>query len=238
MNTSSLYPRFSDAEFARRYALVRTAMQEADLSALVLHGTASSYHEVQYLSNFLVTREAMLVFPDEGEPTLFVQFYNHVPNARRVASITDVRWGGTDIAVATANNLQERGLAQSRIGIMGTIPFKHYETIRQALPHATFLDFTPQMHQLRLVKSDEEIAFLQKGAEFSDRAIEALEREARPGITEHELAPLSKEPTWDWMARPTFTIWLLRLCIIQRCAYLRSTSRIASLRKAMYLLQR
>jgi Xaa-Pro aminopeptidase len=190
MNTNSLYPRFSDAEFARRYALVRAAMQEAGLSALVLYGTAGSYHEVQYLSNFLVTREAMLVFPVDGEPTLFVQYYNHVPNARRVASITDVRWGGTDTAAATANNLQERGLAQGRIGMMGTIPFKHYETIRQALPQATFLDFTSQMQQLRLVKSDEEIAFLRRGAEFSDRAIEALEREARPGITEHELAAI------------------------------------------------
>jgi len=190
VNASSLYPRFSDAEFARRYAFVRTAMQEAGLSALVLHGTAGSYQEVQYLSNFLVTREAMLVFPAEGEPTLFVQYYNHVPNARRVASIADVRWGGTDIAAAAASNLQARGLAGSRIGIMGTIPFKHYETIRQALPLASFLDFTPQMQQLRLIKSDEEIAFLRKGAEFSDRAIEALEREARPGITEHELAAI------------------------------------------------
>ncbi len=190
MNTSNLYPRFSDAEFARRYALVRAAMQEAGLSTLVLHGTVGSYQEVQYLSNFLVTREAMLVFPGEGEPTLFVQYYNHVPNARRVASITDVRWGGTDIAAAAASNLQERGSAESRIGIMGTIPFKHYEIIRQALPRATFVDFTPQMHQLRLIKSDEEIVFLRKGAEFSDLAIEALEREARAGITEHELAAI------------------------------------------------
>lgn len=190
MNTSDLYPRFSDAEFARRYALVRTAMQEAGLSALVLHGTAGSYQEVQYLSNFMVTREAMLIFPGEGEPTLFVQYYNHVPNARRVASITDVRWGGTDIAAAAASNLQERGLAESRVGIMGMIPLKHYETIRQALPRATFLDFTPRMQQLRLIKSDEEIAFLRKGAEFSDLAIEALEREARPGITEHELVAI------------------------------------------------
>jgi Xaa-Pro dipeptidase len=190
VNASSLYPRFSDAEFARRYALVRAAMQEAGLSALILHGTAGSYQEVQYLSNFLVTREAMLIFPAEGEPTLFVQYYNHVPNASRVAIIADVRWGGTDIAAFAASNLQARGLAESRIGIMGTIPFKHYETIRQALPLASFLDFTPQMQQLRLIKSDEEIAFLRKGAEFSDRAIEALEREVRPGITEHELAAI------------------------------------------------
>ncbi len=48
MNTDNLYPRFSDAEFSRRYALVRAAMQEADLSALVLYGTAGLHSEVQY----------------------------------------------------------------------------------------------------------------------------------------------------------------------------------------------
>jgi Xaa-Pro dipeptidase len=190
MNENNLYPRFSDIEFANRYARVRASMQEAGLSALVLHGTAGSYQEIQYLSNFLVTREAMLVFPKDGEPTMFVQYYNHLPNARRVSSIKDIRWGGTDIAAATVNNLQERGLAQSRIGIMGAIPLKHYETIRQALPQATFVDFTSQMQQLRLIKSDEEMMFLRKGAEFSDLAIEALEHEARPGITEHELAAI------------------------------------------------
>jgi Xaa-Pro aminopeptidase len=165
-------------------------MQEAGLSALVLHGTAGSYQEIQYLSNFLVTREAMLVFPQDGEPTMFVQYYNHLPNARRVSSIEDRRWGGIDITITTANNLLERGLAQSHIGIMGMIPLKHYQTIRQALPRATFVDFTSQLQQLRLIKSDEELMFLHKGAEFSDLAIEALEHEARPGITEHELAAI------------------------------------------------
>ena len=132
----------------------------------------------------------MLVFPQDDEPTMFVQYYNHLPNARQVSSIQDIRWGGTDIAATTAINVQERGLAQSQIGIIGTIPLKHYETIRKALPGATFVDFAPQMQQLRLIKSDEEIMFLRKGAEFSDLAIEALEHEARPGITEHELAAI------------------------------------------------
>jgi Xaa-Pro dipeptidase len=190
MSASSLFPHFSDAEFSRRNAVVRAAMQEADLTALVLYGTSSSFNEVQYLSNFIATREAMLVFPYEGEPTLFVQMYNHVPNARQVACMTDVRWGGPDTAVAVAENLRERGLAQRRIGIAGMIPMQHYEALRRALPRAEFVDFTAQMLQLRLLKSDEEIEFLRKGAEFSDRAIEALEREARPGISEHELAAI------------------------------------------------
>ncbi len=67
---------------------------------LVLYGTVSAYHEVLYLSNFATMREAVLVFPIEGQPTLFVQYFNHMPNARLVASVADVRWGGPDSMVA------------------------------------------------------------------------------------------------------------------------------------------
>jgi Xaa-Pro dipeptidase len=190
MQSDKLYPRFSDAEFSRRYATVRAAMQKADLSALIVSSTVSSYNEVLYFSNFLATREAMLVFPLEGDPTLFVQMYNHVPNACQLACVGDLRWGGPNTAVATAENLLERGSGQSRIGLVGAISYQQYESIRSILPHAALVDFTSQMIQLRLIKSQEEIEFLRKGAELSDRVMEALEREVRPGITEHELTAI------------------------------------------------
>ena len=193
MHPNELYPCFSDSEFSRRYAAVRAAMQKADLSALIVSGTVSSYNEVAYLSNFLATREAMLVFPLEGDPALFVQMYNHVPNARLIATIRDVRWGGPNTAVTTAENLLERGAGESRIGLIGAISYKQYESIGRLLPHAALVDFTPEMVQLRLIKSDEEIEFLRKGAEFSDRAIEALEREVCPGITEYELTAIVED---------------------------------------------
>ena len=49
MHTGSLYPRFSDAEFSRRYGTVRAGMQQAGLSALLVYGTIGSHQEVQYL---------------------------------------------------------------------------------------------------------------------------------------------------------------------------------------------
>lgn len=190
MNMGNTYPVFSQAEFVRRYKVVREAMQEADLSALVLYSTMGSYHEVLFLADFIATREALLVFPLEAEPTLFVQMFNHVPNARRIAQVADVRWGGPESAVAVAENLHERNLDSSRIGIVGSLSFKQYATLREKCPQAVFVDFTPQMLRLRLIKSKEELVFLRKGAELSDLAIEALAREARPGITEHELAAI------------------------------------------------
>jgi Xaa-Pro dipeptidase len=190
MQANRLYPCFSEEEFSRRNQAVRRIMRELDLAAIIFSGTSSAYNEVLYLSNFLVTREAMLIFPFQGDTTLFVQMYNHVPNARRVSIINDVRWGGPDTAVTTAHHLLERGFGNSKIGIAGAMSFKHYETLKQAMPEATLVDVTRQMMQLRLIKSEEELAFLRKGAELSDRAIQALEREARPGLTEHDLTAI------------------------------------------------
>lgn len=190
MNTETAHPSFSADEMSHRYRVIREAMRAANLSALVLYSTLSSYHEVLYLSNFIATRDAFLVFPAEDEPTLFVQMFNHVPNARLLAIVADVRWGGLDSATAVAENLRDRGLDRSRVGLAGPVSFKQHDLLRKMLPHVVFTDFMPQLSRVRLIKSEEEIGFLRKGADFSDLAIEALERQARPGVTEHELAAI------------------------------------------------
>lgn len=182
--------RFTDAEFARRHTLVRAMMDHAGLDALVVYGNTAAYSEVHYLSDFRVTREAMLLFPLRGDPALFVQYYNHLPYARREARVPDVRWGGRDTAATLAGVVTERGLAAGRLGIAGAIPWQHEEALRRALPSAILTDASPALRQLRLVKSDEELAHLRQGAALSDRAIAALEREARPGLSEYELVAI------------------------------------------------
>lgn len=200
MFTDNRYPRFSEAEFARRYAVVRAVMHEAELPVLLVYGTPPFMNaDVQYLSNYPTTWEAFLIFPAEAvaearetepEPSMFVQMHNHIPTARTISRFHDVHGGGANTAEAAAANIKKRGLAEGRIGLVGVIPLFHYETLRRELPKATFVDFNQQMLHIRLVKSDEELAALRRGAEFCDLAIEALEREARPGITEHQLAAI------------------------------------------------
>ena len=84
MTEEPLYPTFSREEFDRRHRNARSLMEGSDLAALLLYGRGSS-PEIQYLSNWRVTREAHLVFPRAGDPTLFVQLSNHLPNARRLS---------------------------------------------------------------------------------------------------------------------------------------------------------
>lgn len=183
-------PRFSDAELARRYAAVRGMMAEQGLDALVVYSTSDSFAGIHYLADFRTAREAYLVLPAEGDPTLFVQFFNHVPYARRRARIADVRWAGPRDLSTILEHLRERGLGDRRIGLVGTLPWQQYAALRAGLSQADLADATGQFQHLRLIKSEEELVFLRRGAALSDLAIEALERETRPGIAEYELAAI------------------------------------------------
>ncbi|OGP65504.1 MAG: hypothetical protein A2169_09690 [Deltaproteobacteria bacterium RBG_13_47_9] len=187
-----LYPHFSEEEFGRRWAAVRAIMGETDVAALLAYGNKGSCNEVQFLSNFSVSWEAILVFPAEGEPTLLVQFFNHLPLARKMSCVGDVRWLGMDYGSTVAYNLRERGLTDRRIGLIGPLPFQRYESLKRMIPYATIIDLSQQFLELRAIKSQEEISFLRRGAEFSDLAIQALEREVRPGITEYQLAAIAE----------------------------------------------
>ncbi len=190
MSSEHEYPRFSDAEFARRHRAIRERMDRADVAALVVYGTGAAGSMVQYLTNWPVTTEAYLLFPREGEPALRVHYYNHVPLARRAAIVADVAWRGVDGAVTIAEELKRRGLHRGGIGLAGPLPWFSYERLRGLLPDARIVPFNQVFTDLFMVKSEEELEWVRRGAALGDRACEALERAARPGITEFDLAAI------------------------------------------------
>ena len=185
-----MHPCFSTGEFERRFGQVRKLMAAEDLDILLVYGTQCLHNEVQYLSNFPVSREAVLVFPMAAEPVLFVEYFNHVMDARRIAVTHDVRWGGEDLAETVARYLLAQGITRSHAGIVGAMPIGRFNVLRESLPAMMFRDINRKFQNLRLVKSAEELAFMRRGAELSDLAIRALERDIRVGMAEHELAAI------------------------------------------------
>src|ERR1700728_4662662 len=97
------YPRFSDAEMARRRTAIEGLLQEAGLDHLIYCGANRFGSAVQWLTGWPVTAEAVGV-PTPGEPdALFIQHVNHVPLARQLAAPAEVEWGGgSSIASAIA----------------------------------------------------------------------------------------------------------------------------------------
>lgn len=202
MSHDPLYPAFSDAEYERRYRAVRARMDSAGVSTLLLFGRGAT-PEIHYLCNWQTTTEAWLVFPREGDSTLFVQLSNHLPNAKRMAIIEDVRFGGSspvgsvDSVPTVAEHLKERGLERARIGIVGGIPYQQYFRLAEALPDAQWMDFSGEMREQRQIKSGEEIERIRTAASLSDRSVAALVEKMRPGMREHELARIVDDAFMD-----------------------------------------
>jgi Xaa-Pro aminopeptidase len=178
--------RFSAEEIATRHAAARQLMREHGAAGLLVYGAGASA-EIQYLTEWPGTRESHLVVPLEAEPRLFVQLFNHAPNAGRV-SVVPSAWGGPDSADSVAAYLQEVGLAEGVVGIVGPLPVQHYLRLRERLPNLRLIDMTRPWRMLRAVKSDAEIERFRIAAEYTDRAMEALYEALTPGVTEHELA--------------------------------------------------
>ena len=193
MTTEPLYPRFSEAEFARRHKAARALMEAEGIAALVVFGNSGiarhNHAEIHYLSGFLGNRNNYLVMTPAGEPVLFVQSHNHVPNAREASSIR-VERGGANSAVTVAHHLVKEGVNRSTIGYVGEVPVQSYLTWQRELARCEFKDVTSAFQRLRLVKSAEEIEWLRKGAALTDIALASLIENAKPGMREYQLGAL------------------------------------------------
>jgi Xaa-Pro dipeptidase len=182
------YPRFSDAEMARRRAAVEAAMAERDVAHLVVYGANRFGSAVGWLTRWPVTREALVVVTPGERDVLLIDFYNHVPNARRIATEADVRPAAPSGIAAAVAELEARGARGRRVGLIG--PLGHRAHARLAALAGEVVDLDAAYTRLRLTKSPEELAWLRVACELTDRAVEALRDGARPGLDERELGAL------------------------------------------------
>src|SRR6266498_2680626 len=154
MNDKELFPRFSDAEYARRYSTIRDAMKKDDLDAILISGARGS-SEVHYLSNYLAQSPCWLLCPREGAPTLFIHFFNHQPCAKAQSIANDVRWYGPAPIPTLAEAIRQRDLAKSKIGLvsMRGMAYGHVTELQRLFPEAEFVEFGPAFGRIRRVRS-------------------------------------------------------------------------------------
>jgi Xaa-Pro aminopeptidase len=190
------WPRFSDSEYERRYRLVREAMAARGLDCLLVYGAPIFYGtdpgapNMVYLAGYAPSCQGYVVFPREGEPTLLIYEAIHRANALEMSVLPDVR-GGTGLEALAVERVRELGCEGGRVGIVGSfgwsgvsIPVEHDRAFRDGLPGATFETVTGWFEELRLVKSEGELALMRAAALMTDRAAEAIQAMARPGVTD------------------------------------------------------
>ncbi len=179
------YPRFSDTEYARRHALLAQAMERAQVDHLLIVTDHRAGNAPQWVTGWPGTVEAYAVFKPGERMTMHVEWFNHVPLARRIAKDCEVRWGEHRGIQKTIEELKRRGAR--RVGLIGPLVLakcKLLEAQFQLVP------MDAEYVRLRLVKSEEEIEWLCVGAALSDAGFAQLLQNTRPGMSERELANL------------------------------------------------
>ncbi len=182
------YPRFSDAEMARRRRAVETLLAETGCEHLVFCGANRFGSAVQWLTGWPVTAEAIGVLTPGRPDALFVQYHNHVPQARRLAQDADVAWGGQSSIREAAAELERRSAKSDKVAVIGPLSADQHEVLAARFGKPANLN--KAYVRLRQVKSAEELDRLRIGAHFSDLGMMALRDGLCPGPTERELGDL------------------------------------------------
>jgi Xaa-Pro aminopeptidase len=193
------YPRFSEAEYERRYGLVCGLLDEEDLEALVVYGDSGcgflNQLAVHWLSNYIDEMYAYVVFPRRGEPTVWCSVPPDQPAAMACSVLEDVRAGGMSMSMAArvAERLGELRLDGKRVGVVDNfaiapaLPHAHAELFARELPRTAFVNVTGRFEELKSVPSDEEMEWFRKGVQLTDLAHDALVSAVEVGRTEAEL---------------------------------------------------
>ncbi len=185
---------FPQEEFEQRRSRVRARMQDIGLDWFVVFhpvsihwltgSDAKSYQEFQCLF-FSARPGPVSVLTRQGEGHEFEQ----------EALVDEVwTWGGGEIEdpiVAFSNLANLLEVTQGLVGMEVPAYYLHphdYLRVREILGKSLVLEPTNLIHDLKLVKSPAEIAYIREAARFADQAMEVFHAGLRPGRTELELA--------------------------------------------------
>jgi len=180
------YPRFSDSEYARRHAGLASAMQVAGVDHLLIVTSSFAGNAPGWTVNLPNAAEAFLIYRWGDPSVLFVEYPNYVPLVQKIViPDVEVRWGEQFGLLRAIEDLKGRGA--KRVGVIGPLPGPKWMTLAE---HFQVVSLDSEYIKLRMVKSDEEIAWLRIGAALSDAGFAALLAGAQSGMTEYELADI------------------------------------------------
>ncbi len=210
----TVYTNFSSAEYEARYRRIRQMMEKESLDCLVLFATGKEMQQknARYISGWADGIQQYVVFPRQGEPTLFASISPHTLCAKLYSHLKDVRWSPND-PDGVADRVIEAGCDKGRIGIVGrdkrtfsTLPYDHFEQLKKRLPKAQWSFVTDKYEKIRAIKTEEELSFYRQGAEITDKCMQALVKATKVGAAEYELYAEMMAESWRNNALPIFSL--------------------------------
>jgi Xaa-Pro aminopeptidase len=113
---------------------------------------------------------------------------------RTLAEMLAARPLEADAVLALAAALADRGLQRSRIALdEGSVDYVRYQRLRQALPEVEFVPSSALLQQIRMVKTNGELARLRQATAVNEAGLRAVFESIRPGISEYKVYQAYRE---------------------------------------------
>ncbi|TDQ62154.1 ectoine hydrolase [Maritalea mobilis] len=189
---------FSQQEYERRLEKVRRSMENFEIDVLFIEDPSNMGWLTGYDGWSFYVHQGVLVFMDE-DPIWWGRFQD-TNGALRTIWMDDSRitYYPDHYVQSTlchpmemlAAMIRDRGLGNKRIGVeLENYYFsaKAYLTLTHELPDAVFVDATSLVNWQRLVKSDDEIAYMRKAARISEKIIDGIVERVEPGVRKSDI---------------------------------------------------
>ena len=189
---------FSQAEFNRRIAKTRAAMDAAGIDLMFITDPSNQAWLTAYDGwSFYVHQGVLLGM--EGEPIWWGRYMDMLGGRRTCWMDHDNILGYADHYVQStvrhpmqdlAEHIRARGFEKARIGVELENYYysaKAHQVLSEELPDATLVDATALVNWQRLIKSDEEIAFIRKAARISEKVVQTAIDRSAPGVRKNDL---------------------------------------------------
>lgn len=182
-------------EYPLRIQRMLTLMEERQMDALLLFTGPNLVYFTGMPCGRSGSRPFIYLLPRKGTPILIVhdgrQFETRAFTAvEDIRTYTQLSRLPLDTLLGTVEDLS---LTRGRIGVemsaemVMDIPYGEFQLLQEALPEAEFMDASPSLWQLRMVKSEAEIARVTRACAITMEAYDRTFNATRPGMTEAQI---------------------------------------------------
>jgi Xaa-Pro dipeptidase len=186
------------SELAQRYAKLQQYMAEDGLDAVIIVQNADLFYFTGTIQS------GNLYIPAKGAPLYMVR--KDFERARRESALQEVIPFGSMKDIPA--RLAEYGYPEPhRIGLeLDVLPVNFFERYRKIYPDAAYVDATPLIRRVRMIKSPYEINLIKAAADQHQAVFERAREIIREGMTDLELAA-----DLEWTARKLGHQGLMRM---------------------------
>ena len=196
-----------DKEYKQRVQRFQENIAQAGLDAALVHSNEADFANVRYLSEYWPTFESAGVFvPANGAPVLIIgpeseAYAKGRSKIRKILKMVEYRESADPeypgIPVAHFPDVVKTAMGRRKLKKLGLVgysimPLPVYDSLRKELRGVKLVKADHTLSALRIVKSPTEVKLMRKAFQISERAIDAILAEIKPGMTELQVVGIAQ----------------------------------------------